>query len=684
MSDDHDVQHRNYFEAAGDAVSVREGESDGDGLFRIRMPVSSTAEARDGEAFTRERLEGFREQISDGDIGVFLDHGRSGVADSRYSALGKVGYWDSAEVASRDIGADLVADAVLMDPAGLDAEVGDVREALATLKAQAEVGVPLASSVGWSEDTGDREVPGGADLLEISIVGIPSDPRTTTASAEAAPLARAVSAATSDFDIATFVRELTTGGRKVVEVNGEEVDLTPPEAVQNAATVGLAKDDELEPDCGTGAGRTSARQIAGDDVTADRIDDIAAYLTSHEEDVTADGPPTDWSDEEWRDCGNLQYALWGGTGTGTGLEWAQSKANEVADANDEEVPYPDREARNLDDPAFAEGDAVTYRWQGERYHGRVGAPPQASVQPPRMPDPVTGADGEAVYPIHQWDADAEAYLAIEGEPNTAKPESALDTSTTDLPPLADADIINVDMPSTNNLDDPEFAEGDAVQWSSQDTPVHGRVAGVHEQFSPNEDVTITGDDGEAVYSIFEWDDSLSPPAFQNSPNDPNVAKPQSSLSESQKDMPPATEDNFSGNNMADSHDDDGEQTRMDMDSFMTDMLEMQEEQLRMMEEMMGGNEGGDEDDDEAAADAPEAEADADTDADAEDKERTVTLDGEERAVDEALAELRDQAADAEPADPATTDRAAEADADGEDSDTTDTISGFGLAARIED
>lgn len=96
-----------------------------------------------------------------------------------------------------------------------------------------------------------------------------------------------------------------------------------------------------------------------------------------------------------------------------------------------------------------------------------------------------------------------------------------------------------------NLDDPEFSEGDAVRWSSQDTPVHGRVAGVHEQYSPAEGVTITGEDGEAVYSIYEYDDSLEDPVFRDSPSDPNIAKPQSSLSESNLDMPSATDENFS-------------------------------------------------------------------------------------------------------------------------------------------
>jgi len=230
-----------------------------------------------------------------------------------------------------------------------------------------------------------------------------------------------------------------------------------------------------------------------------------------------------------------------------------------------------------------------------------------------------------------------------------------------MPPLDDADIINVPMAETNDLDNPEFAEGDAVRWSSQDTPVHGRVAGVHEQFSPNEDVTITGDDGEAVYSIYEWDDSLSPPAFQNSPSDPNIAKPQSSLSESGKDMPPASEDNFAGENMSDDTENERDElTLRDMEEKMDEMRAMMEENTEMCremyEEMMG--DGGD--GEENAADAEDA-----------DDERTVTLDGEEMPADEAheeLRALREEAAEAEAADSQTTERAA--DATDDDAETT--------------
>jgi hypothetical protein len=237
-----------------------------------------------------------------------------------------------------------------------------------------------------------------------------------------------------------------------VDVDGTEVDLTPPAAVVNAAEAGLqAKREEYADelgDCGSGVGEDRAESIIANDLSVEDFvggenTAIPDYLDSHSEDVEGiDQPPTDWGAETWTDgCGPVQYSLWGGTATGTGLEWANETEQQV------------REAMN------------------------------------------------------------------------------------------------------KNLDDPEFSEGDAVQWSSNDVVVRGRVADIGDEFSPAEGVTITGDEGEAVYLIHELDDSLEPPRYRRE----NVAKPQSSLDESAADLPPASEDNFEDNmtteNTADGIDD---------------------------------------------------------------------------------------------------------------------------------
>jgi hypothetical protein len=211
MTPHESAEHRQVHEADPDAVEVRQPDVD-DGsanLFRIRMPITSTGEARDGEAFSDDRLRAFQAQLQSERVPLFLDHGRGGPGETRYGQLRKVGYWDAPSIEERGGTTDLDADAVLVDPDTLDDDVGEVREALSWLRAQAEAGLPISASVGWSEDVGDRDVPGDADLLEVSIVGIPSDPRTTTTTSDAeVAMARAVSSATDEFDVEAFVRTL--------------------------------------------------------------------------------------------------------------------------------------------------------------------------------------------------------------------------------------------------------------------------------------------------------------------------------------------------------------------------------------------------------------------------------------------------------------------------------------------
>jgi len=197
-----DVQHRTYHHTPG---SVELRDTDEDGVFGVRMPIVTTGEVRnDGDdPFTREELEGMREQVAGGGLSVFLDHGAShlggggGMFGNRYSAAGKLGEWTDPEVSQRDADdkAALVATARLMDPASLPEAAGDVREALTVLKEQADRGMSLSASVGWREDD---TAPGGNDVMETSIVGIPADPRTTSSGTPTAIAARALHADSSE------------------------------------------------------------------------------------------------------------------------------------------------------------------------------------------------------------------------------------------------------------------------------------------------------------------------------------------------------------------------------------------------------------------------------------------------------------------------------------------------------
>lgn len=214
MTTSDDPQHRAYHQPDPSRVTIREDDPDEDGVFTVRMPIASTGDVRNerDEPLSRDALEGMAQQIDTGSVGVFLDHGAStlggggGMFGNRYSAIGKVGVWANPDVTNTQDGdgpALLEADARLMDPETLSEATGDVREALASLQSQVERDIPLSSSIGWREDD---TFPGGNDLMEASIVGIPADPRTMSQDA-VVDLARAVRDANPDVDPEELVDE---------------------------------------------------------------------------------------------------------------------------------------------------------------------------------------------------------------------------------------------------------------------------------------------------------------------------------------------------------------------------------------------------------------------------------------------------------------------------------------------
>jgi hypothetical protein len=416
MTDDTAPTHRSRYRA-GDG-DVRLALVEDEDVMELEFPIASSGEVRnDGdEPLTTAELKGMARQIERRSIGVFLEHGESDLVDGAfgYSQAGKLGVWTAAEFRSEAAADDsdlLVATARMPDPEELPSQTGPYRTALAIIKEQARVGVPMDASIGWRDD---ESFPGGVDLMEASIVGIGADPRTSTAAANpvATVTRAAVDAGADPADLVAQVREAVDDERPLgppedpdrfedfdecvdalaedpdlsredaenicgaweqnrdratYEVEGETIDITPPESMVNAAREALdakSRFDELD-DCGTGVGEDRANQIIADEVGPDVIDEIAAYLTSHAEDVEDyDAPPTDWDREEWLGiivgedddprCGPVQYALWGGTTTGTSLDWSQRKANEVAEARGEDIPYPDRsidqDMSQADDP----------------------------------------------------------------------------------------------------------------------------------------------------------------------------------------------------------------------------------------------------------------------------------------------------------------------------------------------
>jgi len=115
-----------------------------------------------------------------------------------------------------------------------------------------------------------------------------------------------------------------------------------PEKIINAGEAAQEAEEKgwIPDNCGTGRGKQRSRQGANDNLTVadlltrDNGTPIPAYLVSHEEDLTAEGPPTEWGEEEWSDCGNAGIGRWLYY-----VDWFTEKANELARKRGEEEPY---------------------------------------------------------------------------------------------------------------------------------------------------------------------------------------------------------------------------------------------------------------------------------------------------------------------------------------------------------
>jgi hypothetical protein len=176
---------------------------------------------------------------------------------------------------------------------------------------------------------------------------------------------------------------------------------------------------------------------------------------------------------------------------------------------------------------FDLGEQVMWEYSGGEAHGVVREVTGGEIALPNGAEREAPEGDEMNYVVDEWDDENQEW----DERSVVKSGSELDESQADLPdPPADYGAAVTQRA--------EFSEGAAVRWSWQGNPVHGRVAEVREQATVSGN-TITGEDGETdVYLIDEWDEEVE--AYRRE----NVAKPESSLNESGKDIPPRSDGNY--------------------------------------------------------------------------------------------------------------------------------------------
>ncbi|MDI6877580.1 MAG: hypothetical protein QMC96_12515 [Methanomicrobiales archaeon] len=145
---------------------------DGPETIYVDVPVSSLSVDRDGDQFSEAGLQALLAAVKTGRVPLYANHGRgpSGMAEYRFEDI--FGVWNDGRI----------VDGVLRAVAALDPY--DYRSQV--LEGKIQAGLPLGWSVGFIPTVSSPRKEGGwtfddADLLEISVVGIPSNPDAVSA-----------------------------------------------------------------------------------------------------------------------------------------------------------------------------------------------------------------------------------------------------------------------------------------------------------------------------------------------------------------------------------------------------------------------------------------------------------------------------------------------------------------------
>ena len=136
-------------------------------VILIRVPISSTAEDRDGDEFSPAGLESLLAALKSGKVPLYLDHGYKESGARLYGALDMLGAWIDGEIEGE----------VLYGTAFLEPDNWPAME----LARKIEAGLPMGFSVGFGVLKSRGKDNGGlifdeVSLWEVSAVGIPSNP----------------------------------------------------------------------------------------------------------------------------------------------------------------------------------------------------------------------------------------------------------------------------------------------------------------------------------------------------------------------------------------------------------------------------------------------------------------------------------------------------------------------------
>lgn len=258
------IQHKVIRPNRMDSKGIQIGKEEfGDKEFTtLTMPISSTTVDRDLDNFNTNALKDMKRQLEEGTVGLFLDHGGE---NNSYPVLDMVGGFYGGEIKE-----DVLFGKAFVEPENEDAE---------RLVKKLEHNLPIGWSVGFANSSKSENDQGGfeidkCDLVEVSAVGIPSNPDAIVSFADAVAKRTAVQVKSMLNDIVNhkggdvnfkteddkmeeeeneedIKQEDEEGGDKspmeeAVAILAEEYDVSPAVIMDALDEAGITKGDDSE------------------------------------------------------------------------------------------------------------------------------------------------------------------------------------------------------------------------------------------------------------------------------------------------------------------------------------------------------------------------------------------------------------------------------------------------------
>ena len=239
-----------------------------DGQDLLRVPISSTSQDRDGDEFSKDGLERQLEQLKSGTVKMYPNHGDVQGFDMPYPFQHIMGKWVDGEI----------EDNTLFGFAQLRENNDDADE----LKDLVEQDMPVGFSVGFgvpegaASETTDGMQFDDADLMEVSAVGIESNPDAVVGASMA--MAKAFDNAGVEPD-ENLIKELTDAIKNMTEEEKDE-PTDEVEQTEEQSKEGDKDDEEYED--------KEPEAKFSDDEVSEIMGVVGGVVESHMEALTTD------------------------------------------------------------------------------------------------------------------------------------------------------------------------------------------------------------------------------------------------------------------------------------------------------------------------------------------------------------------------------------------------------------